>query len=99
MKLPKFLKKYFWDVDFENIDFKKNQDFIIVRILEYGNAKALVWLFKNVSKNKIKEQVLESPSFSGKTINFWALFFNLTKNKIRCLNKPYQKLQKSHWPY
>mgnify|MGYP006943673440 CR=1 FL=1 len=97
MKLPPFLKKYFWNVDFSKLDFKKDSFFIINRILEYGDDKALRWLFKNASKKQIKEVVLNSRELTAKSANFWGLMFNLDRNKILCLKKPYQKMQKTHW--
>lgn len=97
MKLPTFLKKYFWDVDFNKLDLKKNKFYIISRLLEYGDIKATRWLFKNVERGKIKAAILRFRGFSPPTINFWRIFFNLDKSKILCLQKSYQKTQKSHW--
>lgn len=99
MKLPLFLKKYFWDIDFDNLNFKKREEFVILRILEYGDIKSTQWLFKNINKKRIKETILNQRVLSPKTTNFWCLFFNLKKEKILCLKKPYQKMQKSHWTY
>jgi len=39
--LPEFLKKYFWDVDFSKLDKEAYSQFIIERILEYGDQKAI----------------------------------------------------------
>lgn len=99
MQLPSFLKKYFWDVNFDKLDLRKNQLYIIVRLLEYGDIKEIHWLFKNVPQAKIRGAILKSRELSRKTINFWSLFFNLDKTKIRCLEKSYQKMQKRHWSY
>jgi hypothetical protein len=97
MKLPFFLKKYFWDIDFNTLDLKKDHFYIITRLLEYGNIKAIRWLFKNTSQSKIKETILKSRELSPKTVNFWNLFFNLDKSKIQCLKKSYRKMQSTHW--
>ena len=97
MRLPLFLKKYFWDVDFNKLDFKKRPEYIILRILEYGDIKTLRWLLKNTNKKKIKEIIIKYKGLSPKSLYFWTSFFNLEKNKILCLRKSYQKMQKSHW--
>lgn len=94
-----FLKKYFWDADFKKIDFKKDAEYIIGRILEYGDIDALEWMFKVFDKKLIKKTFMECRNFSLKTANFWRLFFKINKNKILCLKKSYQKMQKTHWPY
>jgi hypothetical protein len=39
--LPRFLKKYFWNVDFLKLDRKTHSQFIIERILEYGDEKTV----------------------------------------------------------
>lgn len=99
MKLPSFLKKYFWDVEFSKLDFRKDLGYIAARILEYGDARAVKWLFRVFPKGKIKEVIRKSRQFSPKSANFWSLFFNIKQNQIECLKKSYQKTQKSHWPY
>jgi hypothetical protein len=43
-KIPEFLKKYFWDVEFNKIDLKKNRVYILKRILEFGDEKAVAWM-------------------------------------------------------
>lgn len=97
--MPVFLKKYFWDVDFSGLDFERNPDYVIARILEYGDARAIRWMLKSADKKKIEKIVEESRQLSRKSANFWSLFFNISREKIRCLQKSYQKMQKSHWPY
>ncbi|NQU99872.1 MAG: hypothetical protein HQ538_03990 [Parcubacteria group bacterium] len=99
MKLPSFLKKYFWNVDFTKLDLEKDSFFVINRILEYGDIKGLCWLFKKVKRKQIEEVIMKSRELSPKTANFWALFLNLNKNKILCLKKSYQKMQRTHWAY
>jgi len=99
MKLPSFLKKYFWNVDFSELNLEEDSFFVITRILEYGDIKSLCWLFKHTNRIQIKEVVIKSRELSPKTANFWSLFLNLDKNKILCLKKSYQKMQKSHWVY
>lgn len=97
--LPKFFKKYFWDVDFSKINLKDSESFVAERLLEYGDEKALSWLLKNVKEKTIKKILLEERALSSKSANFWAIYFGLPKNKILCLKKSYQKVRKSHWPY
>lgn len=99
MKLPNFLEKYFWEIDFDKLDFKKRPEYVILRLLEYGDTKALRWLFKNISKKKIKEVIKKRRSLSTRSLYFWSSLFNISKEKILCLKKSYQKMQKSHWPY
>ena len=75
MKMPLYLKKYFWDADFSGLDFHENSSYITARILEFGDARALKWLFGASQKKEIKKIVMKSRQLSQKTANFWSLFF------------------------
>lgn len=97
--LQKTLSKYFWDVDFNNLDIKKSPFFVIQRILEHGDEKAVRWMLRNFDSVQIKKVLSKTKGFSAKSANYWSLVFNIPKNKILCLNRSYQKMQKSHWPY
>ncbi|OGE36326.1 hypothetical protein A3B45_02380 [Candidatus Daviesbacteria bacterium RIFCSPLOWO2_01_FULL_39_12] len=98
-KLPEFLKKYFWDVDFEKIDEEKGALFIIHRFLDRGNDKAIRWMWRTYSKNLISEVITKRRGFSPKTANFWADLLNIDKRKVVCLQTPYLKMRQMHWPY
>ncbi len=98
-KLPKFLKQYFWDVDFNNINAKKYAQYIVARLIDRGNDKAIRWLFKHYPKDLIKEVIKNRRGFSPKTANFWALVLGIDKRKVVCLQKPYLKMRQQLWPY
>lgn len=98
-QISKDIEPYFWDTDFSKIDFKKNKEYVISRILEYGDPPAITWLFKTYSKKAIKEAFKSKRGFSRKTANFWSKVLDVDRNEILCLKKSYQKIQKAHWPY
>lgn len=97
--LPKYLKKYFWDVDFSKLEKDKNPHFIIERILEFGDMKSIEWMKKSFPEGEIKKIVLSSRRLSPKSANFWRLMFDLDKNKVLCLKKSFQEKQKIAWRY
>lgn len=98
--IPQFLKKYFWDVDFQKLDKKKYSQFIIERILEYGeNEKAINWLFRNFTKSEIVKVVTKGRNLSPLSANYWGLVFGIPKTKILCLQKQFQKKLQKIWPY
>lgn len=98
-KLPKFLEEYFWDVDFKKIDKEQNASYIIHRLLDKGDDRAIGWMFKTYDKNLIKEVVTTRRGFSPKTANFWADLLDIDKRKVVCLQKPYLKMRQQLWPY
>lgn len=93
------IKRFFWDVDPDDLDIRKNSEYIIARILEYGDIEAIAWMFKNFDKKKIREVLATNRGFSPRTTYFWKSFFNLRENQILCLKKSYQRMQKRLWPY
>lgn len=99
MKLPKSFKQYFWEVDFEKIDPEKSAQYIIFRLLDKGNDKAISWLFKNYPKDLIKRVVTIRRGFSAKKATFWADLLEIDKRKVVCLQKPYLKMRQELWPY
>lgn len=87
-KLPHFLKQYFWDVNFEKIELETSKTFILKRVLDRGNDKALRWLFKQYSKEDVKQLLLTHKDLSPLTSNFWADYLNIDKGKIPSLKNP-----------
>ncbi|MCM8784368.1 MAG: hypothetical protein NC818_06330 [Candidatus Omnitrophica bacterium] len=98
-ELPKFLKKYFWDTDFEQIDFKNHRVYVLKRILEYGDEEAVRWMFKEFRKDEIKNTLCKFRGYSPKTANFWALILGIEKERIKCLQRSFRGIQKQFWPY
>lgn len=93
------LKPIFWDLDVEKLDPKKHSYQVIDRILEFGNTPQVDWMFKNYSKEEIIEVVKYSRQLSLKSANFWAGYFEIPKEEVRCLTKSFREIQRSIWPY
>ena len=93
-KLPEYFREYFWDVEFENIDIEKSRFFIVKRVLDRGDTSSLRFVIDTYGLDAIKEVVLTTRDLSRPTGNFWADMFNLDKNQVPCLQKPYSPI---HW--
>ena len=98
-KLPKSFKKFFWDVDFEKIDTPVRYQFVIQRLLDKGDEKAVRWVRANYSDKEVKDTFARLRDFNPKIANFWSLFLNIPKREILCLQTPYLKMRQTHWPY
>jgi hypothetical protein len=92
-KLPEYLRSYFWDVNFDLLNFKKSKTFILKRVLDRGNTKALGWMRQNYTNQEIEKLLLTTRDISPKTANFWALFLGIDKRNVVCLQKPYSRIQ------
>ena len=98
-RLPFFLHRYFWDIEAQKLNPQKRPQYVIQRLLEMGDVKAIRWARKNFSQREIIATIKQRRGFSPKTVGFWALFFNIPRQKVKCLQKPYLQQHKIHWPY
>ncbi len=98
-KLPEFLSKYFWDVEFRQIDLEKRRVYVLRRILEYGDERAVAWMWKNFEKSEIKNVLCKFRGYSKKSANFWTLLLDVPREEVLCLKKPSLKEQKRIWRY
>lgn len=69
----KFRQALFWDTNPSNIDTKKNAQYIIERVLDFGNDKEVNWLCYFYDKSLIKKIVFKSRSLRPRTKNLWKL--------------------------
>lgn len=93
VRVPEFLRSYFWDVDFEKLEIQTHHFLIIKRVLDRGNLYDIRWLIKTYGKNKIKDVILKTRDLSRPTCNFWGDLLGLDKTKIPCLQKPYSPIR------
>lgn len=70
-----FRQSLFWDVDLKSIDPKKNAQYIIERILDFGNDKEVKWLFHYYPPKLIKEIIKKSRVLHAKSKSLWHLIF------------------------
>jgi hypothetical protein len=97
--IPKSVTRYFWDVDIKKLNPSQNPLFVIQRLLDKGDKEAVSWVLGYYDKNTIKKTFTTLRDFKPKVGYFWKLFLNIPEGKVVCLQKPYLKMRKSHWPY
>ena len=66
----------FWDTEPDRLDLQKNKDYIVERILELGDDKAVCWLFSKYSRSEVKEVLSRSRKISRKSSQYWSLILN-----------------------
>ena len=91
--IPEHILKYLWDVDKKKLDKEKHANFIIEKILEYGDTKALRWIEKNYKKDQIVKVLNKSKRISPKTGNFYASYFKINRKELECIKKPFTQKQ------
>lgn len=72
----KFRQTLFWDVNPDKIDTKKNAQYIIERVLDFGNDKEVQWLWKFYNKDILKKVVAKSRCLRPRTKTLWTLLLN-----------------------
>ena len=90
--LPKSLRPYFWDVQFEELEKDKHSFFVTKRVLDRGKTDDLLWVIDTYGLAMIKQVVLETRDLSRPTGDFWADLLGLDKNALPCLQKPYSPI-------
>ena len=90
--LPQFLRPYFWDVAFENLDVKTHSFLVIKRVLDRGNLRDIRWLVKTYEIDSIKKVIMKTKDLARPTGNFWADMLGLDKTQLPCLQKPYSPI-------
>lgn len=70
IRLPEEFKKYFWDVDFKKLSVKRNTNFVLSRLMNFGNQVVLKWLLQFPPKIIIRV-VRESRELDDKTRSYW----------------------------
>ncbi len=74
--LPEYLKKYFWDCAFQELDMRRHAVFVAERILNFGNVQSLKWLLSVVDTQFIEELVEHSRNLDKKTRNYWKIMLS-----------------------
>ena len=80
-------KDIFWDVKIENLDYQKDADFIIERVLNYGNKRDYQKIKEIYGFSKIKNIAKKINYISKKNLNFWSIIFNIPPNLFKCTKK------------
>lgn len=93
--LPAELHTVLWDVDLQRTDTRQHQDFIIERVLEYGNAASIRWLSEHYDPPSIAQVVRTSRRLSPRTVALWTTHFNLQPREVRAWQDPSPSLEMS----
>ena len=72
-KLPIKFKKYFWDCDFGKLNFIEHRNFILNRLLMYGDIDTIKFVLDQVSRNEIKNYLYKkgNNTLNKLSIKFW----------------------------
>ncbi|HPP13295.1 MAG TPA: hypothetical protein PKW42_11250, partial [bacterium] len=84
----------------ERLNKEGNSRLTIERLLECGNEKAVRWLCRNYIGSEIMPLLKESRAFTFlKNVFFWAWYFQLPQEQVRCWQRDYRKKARAVWFY
>lgn len=69
----KFRQTLFWDTNPKKIDPKKNAQYIIERIADFGNDKEARWVLNFYNKRLLRKVISKSRSLRPRTKALWLL--------------------------
>lgn len=94
-KIPTLLNTSLWDTDPSKLDIQKHKEYIVERILEFGDIPQINWMFSTYKKQDIVEVLKKSKRISEKSGNFFYIILNLNEpeENFECLRKPYTQKQ------
>jgi hypothetical protein len=75
----------FWDAG--DIDLERHADYVIARILDYGDERDLKALRRIYPDEKIIHVVKTRKGLSPRTRCFWSLYFKIRPEEITCLRR------------
>jgi len=73
--IPAFIARYFWGDNLKELSWERHKDYITKTLLEKGDRRALVWLFKRANKVQLKA-FSEQNKLDPKSRNFWQLYLS-----------------------
>lgn len=98
-RLPAEFYSFFWDIDAAKLDTSAHALYVINRLLDKGNVEAVRWVRRVFPEELIIQTIKTRRDFSPWNAVFWAHFYNISREEVRCLQEPYLTLRKQLWPY
>lgn len=77
----KLRQSLFWDTNPKKIDLKENAQYVIERILDFGNDEEVRWLWRFYDKKLLKDMIKKSRSLRPETIKLWTLLLKKSEFK------------------
>ncbi|HLQ45468.1 MAG TPA: hypothetical protein VK137_12105 [Planctomycetaceae bacterium] len=83
-KLPSSLKPFFWDVRFEQLDGRRDGDFVAARLLESGSWQSILYLCRAAGDDALQRLVRQrgGRGLSRGQLRFWQIRWGLPKRLV-----------------
>jgi hypothetical protein len=73
--LPEFLRQFFWDYQFDQLDWNTDRDLLIRRILTDGSWQAITWLRHKTGDDALRQWLIahRGRGLHPRQLHFWSL--------------------------
>ena len=73
ISLPSTYKKYFWDCDFNQLDLNLHKEFILKRLLNFGDLEAIKFVLTKFSHHYVSNMIKQKGEkvLSRTNLLFW----------------------------
>jgi hypothetical protein len=85
--LPKDMRPFFWDVDFDRLSVNESDRFIIARLMEHGDENAARFLLRTFPHDILVRVLKNDRTLSRRSRAFWCLFLGIDERS--CMPKQY----------
>lgn len=77
--IPTSVRAVLWSYNIDALDLEKNKKSIVSQILNYGNEKAIKWLFKQYPMRVVAQAAQSIPlnQWNKKSLAMWRLILDL----------------------
>ncbi len=62
--IPSQFRKFFWDMDFNQLDLGKDRKFIMDRFLNFGTFDTFDWIFKTFNSDEVNDYISKKGIYS-----------------------------------
>lgn len=83
-KKPILQKRIFWDVDFDSIDYKKYERFVIERVFERGDVEDIRQCRRFYGDEKVAEVLLTAKYLPERRLHLAAAVIDKLFTEFRC---------------
>ena len=85
--VPNELQALFWDINLTDFDPVAYPDYMIFRVLEFGDVAAFRWLKLTFAEEEIRRVLKSERRLSPKSATFWALIYDIPEADIAALRE------------
>lgn len=81
-------KTLFWDADIEKLDAEQDAQFVIGRVLDFGNLAEWKHIQGLYGRKRIADAARRHVFSEPRSASFWARVLSLPVSEVKCTRKP-----------